>query len=248
MPARPSPLPPRVEPPLEPTPRPAPSSTARARASAGLPVSQLEANLRAALARHERVHFPALPGRTNHLSAGVLVPLHLGPEGAQVILQQRPNSMREHPGEISLPGGRQDPGDASLSATALREAREELGIDHARVLGTLSSYPLYTSDYRLHPTVAVLAHDDFQPNPAEVEAVLRMDLYGTLQLPSIQGIPWDLDGREYVCPVFDVGAPRLVFGGTAQVLYDMLVVFAAAVGAPVPEVRGGPLTWADVLR
>jgi 8-oxo-dGTP pyrophosphatase MutT (NUDIX family) len=132
--------------------------------------------------------------------------------------------------------------------TALREAHEELGIEEPRVLGRLSSYPLYTSDYRLHPTVAVLRHDRFVPNPAEVEAVLRLDLYRALELPFIQGIPWDLGGEEYVCPVFDVGAPRLVFGGTAQVLYDMLEVFAAAVGAPVPETRVGKLTWADVLR
>ena len=209
---------------------------------------RLEQALGAALRRHERVHFPALPGRTNHISAGVLVPLHLGPGRAEVILQQRPTSMREHPGEISLPGGRQDAADADLTATALREAHEELGIEDPRVLGLLSSYPLYTSDYRLHPTVALLAHDTFQPNPAEVAAVLRLDLYRALAQPYLQGIPWDLGGERYVCPVFDIGAPRVVFGGTAQVLYDMLKVFAAAVGAPVPETRVSTLTWADVLR
>ena len=182
------------------------------------------------------------------MSAGVLVPLHVGPGGPQVILQQRPGSMREHPGEISLPGGRKDPDDADLTATALREAHEELGIDDARVLGLLSSYPLYTSDYRLHPTVALLPHDRFVPNPAEVAAVLRLDLTRTLAQPFIEGIPWDRGGERYVCPIFDIGAPRVVFGGTAQVLYDMLEVYAAAVGAPVPETRVGKLTWADVLR
>ncbi len=197
--------------------------------------------------RRERVHFPALPGRTNHLPAGVLVPLHLHGERADVILQQRPTTMREHPGEISLPGGRKDGADVDLTATALREAREELGIEDPRVLGTLSSYPLYTSDYRLHPTVALLAHDDFTPNAAEVAAVHRLDLYRWLDAPFIEGIPWDLNGQEYVCPIFDIGAPRVVFGGTAQVLYDMLEVFAAAVGAPVPPTRVGTLRWADIL-
>ena len=52
--------------------------------------------------------------------------------------------------------------------------------------------------------------------------------------PFIQGIPWDLNGKQHVSPIFDIGAPRVVFGGTAQVLYDMLEVFAAAVGLPVP--------------
>jgi len=194
------------------------------------------------------VDFPALPGRTNHMAAGVLVPLHLWGERADVILQQRPTTMREHPGEISLPGGRPDATDADLTVTALREAREELGIADPRVLGTLSSYPLYTSDYRLHPTVALLAHDDFAPNAAEVAAVHRLDLYRVLDAPFIDGIPWDLNGQQYVCPIFDIGAPRVVFGGTAQVLYDMLEVFAAALGVPVPETRVGALTWSDVLR
>lgn len=199
------------------------------------------------LRRRERTDFPALPGRTNHLPAGVLVPLHLTGTHAEVILQQRPTTMRQHPGEISLPGGRRDDADADLTATALREAHEELGIVHPRVLGTLSSYPLYTSDYRLHPTVALLAHDDFTPNAAEVEAVHRLDLYAALDVPFIEGIPWDLDGQPHICPIFDIGAPRVVFGGTAQVLYDMLEVFAAALGRPVPETRVGTLRWADIL-
>ena len=199
------------------------------------------------LQQRERTDFPALPGRTNHLPAGVLVPLVLEGERAEVILQQRPTTMRQHPGEISLPGGRRDPTDADLTATALREAQEELGIVGARVLGTLSSYPLYTSDYRLHPTVARLAHDDFTPNAAEVEAVHRLDLWAALELPFIQGIPWDLNGKQHVSPIFDIGAPRVVFGGTAQVLFDMLEVFAAAVGKPVPPTRVGTLRWADIL-
>lgn len=203
--------------------------------------------LRDILQQRERTDFPALPGRTNHLPAGVLVPLVIEGERAEVILQQRPTTMRQHPGEISLPGGRRDEADADLTATALREAQEELGIVGARVLGTLSSYPLYTSDYRLHPTVALLAHDDFTPNAAEVEAVHRLDLRAALRLPFIQGIPWDLNGKPHVSPIFDIGAPRVVFGGTAQVLYDMLEVFAAAVGLPVPPTRVGTLRWADIL-
>ena len=193
------------------------------------------------------MHFPALPGRTNHLPAGVLVPLLLSEGRAEVVLEQRPSTMREHPGEIALPGGRLEESDRDLSHTALREAHEELGIQGARVLGTLSSYPLYTSDYRLHPTVALLRDARFEPNPGEVARVLRWDLMRALERPFIDGIPWQLGDEEYLCPVFRVGVETPAFGGTAQVLYDMLRVFGAALGRDIPETRAGRYQWQDVI-
>ena len=68
-------------------------------------------------------------GRTD---AAVLVPLFLNADGEpSVVLTRRREDLRRHPGEISFPGGRQDPEDTNLSATALREAHEEIGLDPA---------------------------------------------------------------------------------------------------------------------
>ena len=212
----------------------------------------IERAIRESLDAHPRVDFPALPGRTNHLRAGVLVPLVLGEgsesERVEVLFEERPTTMREHPGEIALPGGRMDPEDVDVRATALREAEEELGIRAPRVLGTLSSYPLYTSDYRLFPTVATVRQRTLEPNAAEVARVHRWDLRAALDAERIDGIPWDLGGEEFVCPVFDVGAWRPVFGGTAQVAYDMLVVYARALGRPLPPIVTGRYTWQSVLH
>ena len=68
--------------------------------------------------------------------------------------------MRRHAGEISFPGGRRDPDDADLSATALREAQEEIGLDPAAVeLGeALPPTNTFVTSYRIHPFVGRIPH------------------------------------------------------------------------------------------
>jgi len=202
--------------------------------------------LRAALAAHEPREIPALPGRTNHLGAGVLVPIVWG-ERPTVLAILRPDAMRLHPGEVAFPGGRRDPEDTDLRETALREANEELGIEGAEVLGRLSAAPLYTSDYRLVPEVA-LVPDQLRPNPAEVAEVLRYDLLAILDVPAIPAIPWTWEGRPHLSPVFPLGE-HLMFGGTAYVFAELLEVVAPALGRTVPPRRASDrYRWEDLLR
>lgn len=89
--------------------------------------------------------------------AAVLVPIVLRPEGQQLLLTQRTDHLRDHPGQISFPGGRMEAGDASPVHTALREAQEEIGLDPAlaRVLGYLPTYHTGTG-FQVFPVVAVL--------------------------------------------------------------------------------------------
>ena len=116
-------------------------------------------SLAALLAAHPRIDVPALPGRRNHLHAGVLVPLRFVDGDLEVVLTERVATLRHHGGEVSFPGGKPDPEDRDLEHTALREAEEEIGLRGARVLGRLSSIPLYTSDFRLEPFVALVPAD-----------------------------------------------------------------------------------------
>jgi 8-oxo-dGTP pyrophosphatase MutT (NUDIX family) len=71
--------------------------------------------------------------------AAVLVLLTDGPDGVQVLLTQRAPDLHRYPCEWVFPGGKKDPADADATATALREAREEVGLDGASVhiLGSL---------------------------------------------------------------------------------------------------------------
>jgi 8-oxo-dGTP pyrophosphatase MutT (NUDIX family) len=76
------------------------------------------------------------------IAAAVLVPIVVRPSGLTVLLTQRTAHLRDHPGQISFPGGRCEPQDASVQATALREAEEEVGLrpDQVEVLGCLPEY------------------------------------------------------------------------------------------------------------
>ena len=85
----------------------------------------------------------------------------------------------DHPGEVSLPGGAVDPEDASLEATALREAYEEVGLDATavRVVGRLDPVWIPVSNFELTPVVAVAgAPPVLSARVEEVEEILDFPL------------------------------------------------------------------------
>jgi 8-oxo-dGTP pyrophosphatase MutT (NUDIX family) len=199
--------------------------------------------LQAALEAHEWKELPALPGCTNHLRAGVLVPLWWAPQPV-VLLTLRPHTLRLHAGEVCFPGGRPEPEDADLFATATREAREELGLEAPARLGRLSSIPVYTSDYRLEPFVAAVDPQALRPDPREVAQVLEVELADLVARPTQHAIPYRAEGLEHLSPVFDL-AGHLCFGGTAHALYELVEVCAQALGTAPPALQSGRYTWED---
>lgn len=202
-------------------------------------------DLAAALAARPVVDHPALPGRRNHLRAGVLVTLAWDPAPV-ALLTLRPRGLRRHGGEVSFPGGKPEPEDRDLEATALREAREELGVEPRRVLGRLPSQPLYTSDYRLVPWVAEVPAGPLDPDPGEVERVLRLPLADVYAAARIDAIPFELAGETHLSPVFVVEG-EVVFGGTAHTLYELLEVAAPLHGRDLPPREAGAYSWGDLL-
>ena len=202
--------------------------------------------LAAVLAARDPQFHPEFPGRTNPLEAGVLVPL-IWDESIEIVLTQRPASMSSHAGELCFPGGGRDAVDADLEATALREAREEIGTASVRVLGRLGSIPLYGSNYRLEPIVGLIDAQEICPDAREVARVLRVDVRETLALSEWVGIPWNEDCQDWLIPAFDV-EDVVVFGGTAMVLYEMLSHLAEVLDVPAPPLKHGKYEWGDVYR
>jgi 8-oxo-dGTP pyrophosphatase MutT (NUDIX family) len=96
-----------------------------------------------------------LPGRDGDPTpAAVLIPVVNRPDGLTLLLTQRSAELPDHPGQISFPGGRVEPGDRSLAHTALRETVEEVGLaqDRVHILGELADYETVTG-YRVTPVV-----------------------------------------------------------------------------------------------
>jgi 8-oxo-dGTP pyrophosphatase MutT (NUDIX family) len=169
------------------------------------------------------------------IDAAVLVPLYLAADGApHVVLTKRREDMRRHPGEVSFPGGRQDDDETDLRLTALREAREEIGLDPdgVELVGALQPTPTIATGYAVYPFVGLIEPGQtWVPSAREVAAVLELSLadlragYGRQELMR-RGVPFRTD-------VYVVG-DQLVWGATARILGDLferLDAAGAAAGA-----------------
>lgn len=111
------------------------------------------------------------------LLAAVLVPIVLHPSPS-IVLTLRARHLTRHPGQVSFPGGRIDPGDASPEAAALREAEEEIGLSAAavEVIGRLPTHVTGTG-YRVTPVLGLLTPPVApKPDPREVAEVFELPL------------------------------------------------------------------------
>jgi 8-oxo-dGTP pyrophosphatase MutT (NUDIX family) len=124
---------------------------------------------------------PGRPGRR----AGVLVLLYPDEVGlARVVLTERATRDGHHSGEVSFPGGAVEPDDADITATALREAAEEIALDVAavelRVVGLLDRFWIPVSDFDVTPVVAVVPRRPvLTASPDEVARIVEppVDLF-----------------------------------------------------------------------
>jgi 8-oxo-dGTP pyrophosphatase MutT (NUDIX family) len=173
---------------------------------------------------------PASPPNARPAAALVLVYPGLHGE-AMLVLTERVDYGGDHSGEVSLPGGKADPGDADAAATALREAQEEVGIDAARdgveVVGRLDALWIPPSNFLVTPIVAIAARRPaFVPDPREVAAILEAP--ATAFLPDVAPVIIDPDphGRPLRYGAYMVEG-RIVWGATAAILGQ----FGAVLGA-----------------
>jgi 8-oxo-dGTP pyrophosphatase MutT (NUDIX family) len=161
---------------------------------------------------------------------------------AHVVLTRRAQHLRSHRGEIAFPGGGEEPGDADLWATALRESREEVGLAAEAVerLGELDHLQTITSRSFIVPFVGALAEaPDLRPDPAEVARVLLVPLAELLDDGVFREERWGVPPLDRPVWFFEIEG-ETIWGATAAMLRNLL---ALCVGVPVgsdgPWERGG---------
>ena len=159
-------------------------------------------------------------GRTD---SAVLAPLYVDSAGElHAVFTRRRDDLKRHPGEISFPGGRRDPEDPDLTATALREAHEEIGLPPEAVegVGALPPTPTFVTNYAVYPFVGLIEPGfAWELADAEVAYILELPLeavraaHGMRRLVR-RGVPFRTD-------TYQVG-DHLIWGATARMVADLL--------------------------
>ena len=159
--------------------------------------------------------------------AAVLLGLVARPSEPHIILTQRTAHLRDHAGQISLPGGRLEPEDSGPAEAALREAFEEIGLAPGKVevLGGLRHYDTVTG-FRIHPVVGWIEPPvALTLDPYEVAEVFELPLSFVLDPRNHRRDSYDRNGERrhfYVLPYQE----RYIWGATAGILVNFARLFA----------------------
>ncbi len=142
----------------------------------------------------------------------------------------RPTYPGVHSGQIALPGGKVEPEDRSLVATALRETEEEIGVrvSEAQVLGELSELYIPPSNMRVTPVVAYARErPTYTPDRREVVKVLNFPLKAFTEPKNQAVVPVDAGQITLEVPSFVIEG-RIIWGATAMMISELLAVLDTA--------------------
>ena len=152
---------------------------------------------------------------------------------ATILLTKRTSHLPSHKGQVSLPGGALDPGEA-VEDGALREAREEVGLqtDQVAVIGRLTPLFIPVSGFVLNPVVGTMS---FRPEvvaeAGEVDRIIEVAVADLADPARHRLVTRVRDGLEFDMPYFDIDREE-IWGATAMVLSE----FITLLGTP-PEPR-----------
>jgi 8-oxo-dGTP pyrophosphatase MutT (NUDIX family) len=158
--------------------------------------------------------------------AAVLLPIVArGPESSAeltMLFTRRAAHLKDHSGQVSFPGGRVALQDPSPEATALRETREEIGLDPGRVelLGRMPEYHTRTG-YRITPVVGIVTPPfELQPDAGEVEEIFEVPLAFLLDPANHQrqSREWQGELRWFFAMPYD---RHYIWGATAGMLVNL---------------------------
>jgi len=155
-------------------------------------------------------------------SAAVLIPIVSNQNQLDVLLTKRASHLSHHPGQICFPGGKVEAFDYDVTATALRETQEEIGLqaNFINVLGQLKSYQTI-SGYEITPIVALVADSkSYQIDKNEVAEVFQVPLSHFLQRQHHIQVPVYQHGKQHNVHFMPYQQYN-IWGATAAILHDL---------------------------
>lgn len=168
--------------------------------------------------------------------AAVAIPIRFDPEPVAMAIL-RASTLREHAGQVAFPGGKVEPTDEDLFATALREMDEEVGLvlPRASLLGRLTALPTYNGRYRIHPFVVEMSEraEPFALS-SEIERIVPLRIGPYLRGESrVSAVVLPYEGVDIVTPHFWL-EDCVLFGASALIFYELCVKIASAIGVTMP--------------
>ncbi|MFW9855609.1 MAG: NUDIX hydrolase [Candidatus Thorarchaeota archaeon] len=155
--------------------------------------------------------------------AAVLIPLFLRKNEWYLLFTRRTEHVRNHPGQISFPGGRLDESDENVVHTALRETYEEIGINEVQIIGSINDI-LTISQYIVTPFVGVVSEEDVKAkniNHNEIEYILEVPVSHLANPDHFTLRTREWQGNKFLVPFFYYKKEE-IWGATGRILVDFL--------------------------
>lgn len=164
----------------------------------------------------------------NPKPSAVLILLYPKEESTHLVFIERVADGKPHSGQIAFPGGRKEESDADFTQTAVREAKEEVGVDEKKIVvaGNLTSLYVPASNYIIQPVLAFSDHTlDFTPQQSEVKKIIEVPLEDFMKPETT--IQMKIEDRvrnfEMVVPAFYVQNQK-IWGATAMIMSEFLEI------------------------
>ncbi|MFC1847298.1 NUDIX hydrolase [Chloroflexota bacterium] len=184
--------------------------------------------LEQALAQRKKSHIVD----ASQIPSAVLVPIYLKQGQYHILFTKRTDTVKDHKGQISFPGGAYEKQDRTLFDTALRESAEEIGLatEAVELLGALDDIGTMTSSYVISPFVASIPWPyRFKADPIEVEEIIEVPISALLDKDCLSQETTTAKGQAVASYSYDYRG-TIIWGATAKILNQFLDIWAQAMG------------------
>ncbi|MBI3040214.1 MAG: CoA pyrophosphatase [Chloroflexi bacterium] len=188
----------------------------------------MQPRLKQALAQRQKSHII----NASYVSAAILIPIYYKQGEYHILFTKRTDTVKDHKGQISFPGGAYEKKDKALLNTALRECTEEIGLaaEAVELLGELDDYPTIDSGYIISPFVGVIPWPyPLKVDPIEVEKIIEVPVSALLDKSCLR-LGSDILDDRVITAYFYHYQEEVIWGATARILNKFLDIWTEVIG------------------